>query len=1235
MVSPRFMAVLFVAAGMFLPLWGGVVEAAEKVNMRAWDHTSYGRIIFEWPTKAGYEITLKDNLLTVHFDKAMTGDLAPLLDRLSTYVSSAVIEADGHDVVFVLKRPHVYRSFANENAVIVDISPKAETKSVMPEDTEKPPPAKVEEVAASEPETQAEPTAPQPPKKPALKPPPAKKAPSKAVQKLPVRIGKHPGYTRFVFDWSDKVKYKLAQGDSEATLSFDRPATINLSKIKKSLPSFVKGVNTAPDKKGLRVQFSLPKGVRLRHFNSGPKVVLDVFKPTAEKAAAKAPEIIKKDKRKAKAVPSKKKKANGRPTSLTATRKAEAPKDAKPPKAAPVEKVEREKAEKTQPVKTASKTPEAGEAAEGEAAGTVWLSGRQTPNTVESVMADNVFSLRFEWPEGIAAAVYRRSGFLWLVFDHLEVLDLAGISEQSSERISEIEQIPDARATILRLTTAYGINPVLRRDGLVWFFDFKPRSLSAAAPISIRAQVDTPTASSLFLPVADPGQKLVIRDTVVGDSLILVPMPSLGEGINGTREYAQFRLLGTAQGVVIEPYSDALETKVDTDGIEISSPAGLYISSRPEGLDDSAVMAASGEGYEDYEPLLDMTGWGKGASPWFSEARQDFQIKIAEAPVTERPLLRLRLAEYYFAKGFYLETVVFLNRIKDEAPDFVSQPAFKLFKSMAEFMAGRFLEAEESLGDPVLAINPEGILWRGALAAENKDWEKAADNFSATANLIPNYTREVQIKLALLAAETAIISSDLDSAKSFIEFVRESRPTAAQENHASYLLGQVFMESGAPENALTLWDKVIEGSNRETRAKARFAKIDYLVKQGELSEKKAADQLEAMRFSWRGGEFEFELLEELSDIYIRNESYQKGLQTMKEAATSFPKHERARPMAKKMGDAFSHLFLEGGADALSPIKALSIFREFRELTPAGEFGDQMVQNLAQRMVAVDLLDSAAELLSQQIEFRLKGVDKARAGMQLALIILLNRNPMEAIKALRQTAEKELPEDLVTERLHLEARALFDLDRNNEALALISGDESLVAEQLRADIYWADHQWASASRSIASIVEKIEAQPSAPAVVKIPDGATAALETDETAALPEEGEEPTAETGAAAETEAEAEAEAEKPEGAEEAKPALAKTAPADKVSPDMILRWAISLALSDNNAGLYFLKDRYSSDMKDTPLWDDFWIVVTQPTGSVDSIAAITQRLKEVGQYEAFMANYHQRLQNTGMSQVN
>ncbi|MBT5752794.1 MAG: hypothetical protein HOI33_08815 [Rhodospirillaceae bacterium] len=1231
MTLRRLMAILFIAAGVFFPFWGGVVQAAEKVNMRAWDHTSYGRIIFEWPSKAGYEITLKDNLLKVHFDKAMTGDLAPLLNRLSSYVSSAIIEGEGHDVVFVLKRPHVYRSFADKNAIIIDLSPKKESALVKLEDTEKPSSPKIEAVAPPEQDVRVEPVAPQSTKTPPKKSIPkqsvpekssVKKAPQKAPQKLSVRIGEHPGYVRFVFDWPSKVNYELSQDKTKATLSFDRPATINLSKIKKSLPNFVKGVDVTAGKKDLQVKFSLPKDARLRHFNSGTKVVLDVFKTANKQATAPVPKIIKKGTKRARVVPSKKKKANNRPTSLTASRKAKAPTDAKPPKAAPVEKVESEKAEKLLPEETASKTPASGKEAEGEAQHPVWLSGRQSPKTIEPVIANNVFSLRFKWPEGVAAAAYRRSGFLWLVFDHLEVLDLAGIPEHSAERIFGIEQIPDARATILRLTTAYGLNPTLRREGLIWFFDFEPHSLSATVPISIRAQVDTPTDSSLFLPVPDSGQKLIVRDAVVGDSLILVPVPSLGEGINGTREYAQFRLLGTAQGVVIEPYSDTLETRVDKDGIEISSSVGLYISSRPEGLDDSVLMTASEESYEGYEPILDMSGWGKGVSPWFSEARQDIQGKIAEAPVIERPALRLRLAEYYFANGFYLEAAGLLSGIKDEAPDFINNPDFKLFKSIAEFMAGRFLEAEESLGAPVLAINPEGILWRGALAAHNKDWEKAAHGFSTTADLIKNYPRQIQIKLGLLAAETAYYSSDLESAKSFLQFVRENRPSAAQENYASYLLGKVFMESGASENSITLWDKVIAGSNRESRAKARFAKIDYLVKQGELSEKKAADQLEAMRFSWRGDEFEFDLLEQLSDIYIRNENYQKGLQTMKEAATSFPKHERARLMAKKMGDAFAHLFLEGGADKLSPIKALSIFREFRELTPAGEVGDKMVQNLSQRMVAIDLLDQAAGLLSQQIEFRLKGVDKARVGMQLALINLLNRKPQEAIKALRATEEKDLPGDLTTDRLHLEARALFDLDRNKEALVLISGDESLVAEQLRADIYWADHQWASASRSMASIVEKIEAQPSAPAVIAMPEEVTAIPVADETAALPVDGEEAEAVV-------------AEKTENVKSAKAALAIASPSDKVSPEMILRWAIALALSDNSAGLYYLKDRYASDMKDTPLWDDFWIVVTQPTGSVDSLTAITQRLKEVGQYEAFIANYQQRLQNSGMSLVN
>ena len=39
----------------------------------------------------------------------------------------------------------------------------------------------------------------------------------------------------------------------------------------------------------------------------------------------------------------------------------------------------------------------------------------------------------------------------------------------------------------------------------------------------------------------------------------------------------------------------------------------------------------------------------------------------------------------------------------------------------------------------------------------------------------------------------------------------------------------------------------------------------------------------------------------------------------------------------------------------------AMFYEFRELTPIGRRGDEMIRRLADRLVAVDLLDQAGEL----------------------------------------------------------------------------------------------------------------------------------------------------------------------------------------------------------------------------------------------------------------------------------
>jgi hypothetical protein len=100
---------------------------------------------------------------------------------------------------------------------------------------------------------------------------------------------------------------------------------------------------------------------------------------------------------------------------------------------------------------------------------------------------------------------------------------------------------------------------------------------------------------------------------------------------------------------------------------------------------------------------------------------------------------------------------------------------------------------------------------------------------------------------------------------------------------------------------------------------------------------------------------------------------------------------------------------------------------------------------------------------------LSGRDKARGAAQLALLRLFDRHPEEALKALDIAVDKDLPAELLRQRQQLRARALAELGRNDEALAILGGDTSRDADRLRADIYWRARNWGEAAKVFARIV----------------------------------------------------------------------------------------------------------------------------------------------------------------------
>jgi hypothetical protein len=178
-----------------------------------------------------------------------------------------------------------------------------------------------------------------------------------------------------------------------------------------------------------------------------------------------------------------------------------------------------------------------------------------------------------------------------------------------------------------------------------------------------------------------------------------------------------------------------------------------------------------------------------------------------------------------------------------------------------------------------------------------------------------------------------------------------------------------------------------------------------------------------------------------------------------------PDWDMTRRIQEEAAKTFDELFLAGKGDSMSPIDALALFYDFRELTPVGSRGDEMIRRLADRLVSVDLLNQAAGLLQYQVDNRLQGAARAEVATRLAVIYLMDRKPDQAAAVLRATYSADLSTELRDERLLLQARALSDAGQHDLALEVIADVKGRVASRLRSDIYWAAHKWRQSAGQI--------------------------------------------------------------------------------------------------------------------------------------------------------------------------
>ncbi len=1179
-MRPARRAILAVWFGLAIMAIGGQAMA-EAVGVRAARTNDYGRIVFVWKTPVTHNLELKKRRLTLRFGRPIEASYQRVLGALRKYVSEVRPGADGRSVTFGLAGDFDAYSFDSGRTVIVEIAPP-------PPEKVKPKPQTAESAVAVVKRKVA-----------------AQEAASGGLPKIRVRSGEHADYSRIVFDWRNNVGYAVDNKDGVVTITFERAADLQLARLNQNPPPLVGGIRARAGDGSTQVVMAIPKTSTIKHFLSGAKVVVDIRRPTgSDEIAALPPETnAQPEQPSAETAESSAPKPAQEEQSAAAPTSDAAPTPAPAPAPAPASAPEKPKVEPAPlPAATARDDQQATAAASASTAQSAAQQAassaprgqpvalapaalkpgqRQQPKPpaegegddqaaqaepIPSVDPAKGVKLRFDWDEPVAAAVFRRVGFVWVIFDKASRVDVDALLRAGGNIIRAIDQAQTPQGTVLRLATLRDVNPSMSRDGLSWILEFRKQGIRPTTPIDVNAQPNSPVGARVFLPVPEPGNPIAITDPMVGDNLVVVPVIPLGHGVAEAYEYPQLALLPTAQGVVVRAKIDDLRVRPLRQGIELTSASQLALTPVSDDVAAGARLAA----LRPLEKLLELDKWEVKDLAKFYKRKQELQTDLAASRGAQREVKRMNMVRFYYANGFHAEALGILSRLQASNPEIADDAEFRLIRGGVNYFLGRLSDAATDLSHASLDNNDEANFWRAAVIAASGDMLAAAAELRRTGGITRGYPKALKMPMGTLVAEAAVEIGDIKTAKAFIEALNAAEPSEPQKAHVDFVEGKVMNTGGDADGAIGKWEEALDSNNRPIRAQATVARMDLMLKLERMTVKEAIGELEQLRFAWRGDEFEFELLRRLGGLYLDGGSYRNGLNALRQAATYYRENEEAPQVTEQMASVFSRLYLRDGADNMPAVTAIAVYEEFKELTPAGAKGDEMIRKLADRLADVDLLEQAADILEGQIRFRLSGPLKAEVGARLAVIYLLARQYERGLAALDATNEQGLTPGLATQRLHLRARALMGMARQEEALELLKRDKEAGADMLRAEIFWKGGDWSNASKSLRRVA---------------------------------------------------------KSSGAEKEKPLSDEQA-------THVLNYAISLTLSGNERGLGRMRRDFGRAMEATSLKDAFRLVTAPTALGMIDPATVTARVKLAENFKTFLGEYKRQLKEKGLSSL-
>ena len=713
------------------------------------------------------------------------------------------------------------------------------------------------------------------------------------------------------------------------------------------------------------------------------------------------------------------------------------------------------------------------------------VAEEEPPEKVELKMREEATLITVSSTENFGMAAFELAGRLWIVNDKNDLLLKPQLSGPLAPQFNDFNELRGDKG-VAYVTSAPKKEKMLGQGGgVLWRIqignelDFSESK--ASNPVRADVKREEMRSGKVMWPLKGVQAVLKFNDPLTGRPVIAVTVEDAAEFAGPAREFVDFEVLPSPVGLAISPKVSDLTVQIVRGGVEISKPDGLTLVE--ESLLASMTAPKAIEGEVDDEPagprIFDFKGWQLGGVLNTNENKRIILGGLKVQSETARTEDILTLAKMYVSNAMGPEAIGALDYALMERPALKDGPEFSALYGVASALAHHNEEAFANLSKEVLEPFDEINFWRALILADVSDWQQAAEVLPTRLDILHDYPVLLQNRIIPQLAEIALRAGDLRRSDILLGIANENKSSMLPPQRAAleYLIGEAARQREEIEKTKKAWGPLTTGPDDLYRAKAGLALTRLKVEQGEMTPEEAIDDLERLRYAWRGDQLEVQINYWLGRTYFEDGEYLKGLKLMRDAVSYDTGTVLGQRVAGEMADLFSELFLSERINEVNPMAAVSLYDEFKELVPLDDRGNSIIERLAENLAKADLLGRAGDLLKYQLDHRLKGADVYRIGLRVAAIRLLDNQPDKAIAALNVAAAQleKLPDEMKIPKRYqnitmLRARALSRKGRPDQALALLNDlDRDQDMNRLRADIAWTAGYWDDAAEALGDVI----------------------------------------------------------------------------------------------------------------------------------------------------------------------